>query len=143
MSLYLDTAYVAKCYLNEPDAPRVRAMLRGVIAPCSSEWCRAELACVLLRHVREGALTRTQARAIHRLFLKDVDDGVWALMSVSGDLMRRVESAVLKLRHDVFLRAGDAIHLLSAAEAGFSEIWTSDRHLLTAAPQFGLTGRSV
>jgi predicted nucleic acid-binding protein len=41
------------------------------------------------------------------------------------------------------LRAGDAIHIVSAVEAGFNEIWTNDRHLLAAAAHFGLKGRCV
>jgi predicted nucleic acid-binding protein len=43
----------------------------------------------------------------------------------------------------MYLRAGDAIHLAAAQGAGFTEIWSNDRHLLQAAPAFGLTGKSV
>jgi hypothetical protein len=32
---------------------------------------------------------------------------------------------------------------VSARDAGFSEIWSNDRHLLAAARHFGLRGRSV
>jgi hypothetical protein len=54
-----------------------------------------------------------------------------------------VESAVQNLPANVLLRAGDAVHLVTAKLAGFSEIWTNDRRLLQAAPHFGLTGKSV
>jgi len=43
----------------------------------------------------------------------------------------------------MYLRAGDAIHLAAAQEAGFTEIWTNDRRLIEAAPAFGLTGKSL
>jgi predicted nucleic acid-binding protein len=43
----------------------------------------------------------------------------------------------------IHLRAGDAIHLAAAQDAGLSEIWSNDRHLLKAAPSFGLQGRSL
>jgi len=43
----------------------------------------------------------------------------------------------------MYLRAGDAIHLAAAQNAGLSEIWSNDKRLLRAAPAFGLTGKSV
>ena len=143
MSVYFDTAYVAKCYLNEPDSAGVRAFARGVTGLTSSAWCRAELACVFQRHVREGRLRRSDARAIHQVFLDDVVDGAWTLLPVSAETLERVEEHVRRLRKNVFLRAGDAVHLATAVAAGFREVWTNDRHMLAAARSFGLRGRSV
>jgi len=51
------------------------------------------------------------------MFLGDVDDGLWVLCPLSAGLLRRVESIVLTLPPHIFLRAGDAIHLLSARDA--------------------------
>ena len=53
------------------------------------------------------------------------------------------ESLTRALPAAAYLRAGDAIHLVSAGGAGFTEIWTSDRHLLAAAAYFGIEGRRV
>lgn len=144
MSLYLDSAYIAKCYLNEPDADRVRDLVRGATGLTSSAWCRAELACILRRHVREGGLTRRQARELHSLFLGDVREGVWSLLPVSADLLGALETRLRRMRRrDIYLRAGDALHLTTAVENGFREIWTNDRHMLAGARSFGLRGRSV
>jgi len=144
VSLYLDSAYIAKCYLNEPDADRVRVLVTDESSLTSSAWCRAELGCIFLRHVREGSLTRKQARELHDLFLDDVRSGVWTLLPVSSDLLENLELRLGRLRRrDVFLRAGDAVHLTTAVDAGFREIWTNDRHMLSAARSFGLKGRAV
>lgn len=144
MSLYLHSAYIAKCYLNEPDAERVRALVRDQSGLASSAWCRAELACVFRRHIREGSLKAAQARALHAMFLEDVRAGAWNLLPVTSELLEGLESKLSKLRkRDLFLRAGDAVHLVTAAEAGFREVWTNDRHMLSAARSFGLKGRSV
>lgn len=44
---------------------------------------------------------------------------------------------------EIFLRTADAVHLTTAQELGERDVWTNDRHVLAAAPYFGLTGRSV
>ena len=143
MRLYFDTAYVAKCYLNEPGGEKVRKLVTRATGLYSSAWTIAELACAFHRQVREGFLTPEQAGQQRRCFLEDVQKGVWDLLTVSNRLLFQVELRVGTLPPQLHLRAGDAVHLVSAQEAGFSEIWTNDRHLLAAAPYFGLTGKSV
>lgn len=76
-------------------------------------------------------------------FLKDIHDEVWNLLPVSDWVLRHVEILTRTLPATAPLRAGDAIHIVSAANAGFHEIWTNDRHLLAAAAHFGLKGRQI
>jgi len=141
--LYFDTPYVAKCYLNEAGGEAVRSLARGASELCSSALVIAELSCVFLRHVRDGSLTRAMAGRLRQYFLKDLEDEVWSLVPVSEATLRRIEVSTRSLPRTVYLRAGDAIHLVSALEAGFDEIWTNDRHLLAAAPHLGIRGRTV
>jgi hypothetical protein len=65
------------------------------------------------------------------------------LIPVTTDLLRRVDRFVRSLPPQTFLRAGDAIHLVSAIEYGFDEVWTDDRHLLAAAAAAGLSGKCL
>jgi predicted nucleic acid-binding protein len=143
VSVYFDTAYVAKCYVNEPDSPRVRAVLRAASGGHCSALCRPELAAVLLRHVREGALTVQQAARLRADFVADVARGVWTLLPLSDAFLGRVAARVAALDARTFVRAADAIHLWAAIEAGFQDVWSNDRHMLAAAPAFGLRPRSA
>jgi predicted nucleic acid-binding protein len=140
---YFDTAYVAKCYLNEPDGKKVRKLARRADGLYSSSLCIAELACVFQRHVREGSITPDEAASLRRIFLEDIRNGVWVLFPVSERLLYQIELLVGGLPPTAYLRAGDAIHLVSAKDAGFQEIWTSDRRLLQAAQYFDLVGKNL
>jgi len=141
--MYLDSAYIAKFYVNEPDADRVRALIRQADSLVSSAWCLNEVACVMHRHMREGWLSPAQSRALTNAFLKHVDAGFWFLAPLTGRLLRRASLLVSAAPRNVYLRAGDAAHLTTAQDLGEQEIWTNDRHLLAAAPHFGLLGRSA
>jgi predicted nucleic acid-binding protein len=141
--VYLDSAYIAKYYVNEPDAAAVRKAIRRASSLCSSSWALAEVTCVFRWHVREGSLTLAQGRELIDLFRRHVESGVWNLTPVSEPLLRKTATLIRGLPADVPLRAGDAIHIATALEVGEPEIWTNDRHLLAAAAHFGIVGRSA
>jgi predicted nucleic acid-binding protein len=141
--MYLDSAYLAKYYLNEPDSPRVRKLIQSADTLISSAWSMAEVFCVFRRYLRRGDLSGKQFQILSREFLAHVDRELWTLVPVTASLIRRVTSLVATLPPAVFLRAGDAVQLVSALEAGEPEVWTNDRHMLAAAPHFGLVGRSA
>jgi len=141
--LYFDTAYIAKCYLNEPEGLAVRRLARRASGLYSSMLAIAELSCVFHRQVREGRLDKDQAGEWRAHFLEDLNNGVWVLLPVTERILFRVDALVSAVPTGVFLRSGDAIHLVTALEASFPEIWSNDRDLLGAAGQFGLRGRSV
>jgi predicted nucleic acid-binding protein len=141
--MYLDSAYLAKYYLNEPDSPRVRKIIQSADSFTSSAWSIAEVSCVFHRYLRQGDLSAKQFQLLLREFLAHVDSELWTIVPVTAGLIRRVTSLLATLPPEVFLRAGDAVQLVSALEAGEPEVWTNDRHMLAAAPHFGLVGRSA
>jgi predicted nucleic acid-binding protein len=135
--------YIGKCYVNEPDGAAVRALAASSGGASSSALCIAEIACAFHRKQREGFLTAKQSHAIRQLFLDDIATEVWRLLPVSERILRQVEEMTRRMPKTKPLRAGDAIHIATAMDAGFEQIWTNDRHLLAAATHFGLEGRTV
>ena len=141
--MYLDSAYIAKYYVNERDATAVRRLVLRAPHVCSCAWAIVEVTCVFRRHVREGALTVAQGHELMNVFKSHVEADLWNLIPVTDALLRRTGSLVRILPPNVPLRAGDALHLACALDAGEGEIWTNDRHLLAAAEAVGLAGKTV
>jgi predicted nucleic acid-binding protein len=129
--------------LNEPDSADVRELARSADAVTTSALCIAELACTFHRNYREGLITAKIAAALRSQFVEDIRAKTWLLIPVTDHVLHQVEVLTRTLPQSTPLRAGDAIHIVSAVEAGFNEIWTNDRHLLAAAAHFGLKGRSI
>jgi predicted nucleic acid-binding protein len=139
--MYLDSAYIAKFYVNERDSAAVRTAIRAAATLVSSAWSLGEVTCVFHRHMREGSLTAIQARELRDAFLEHVDAGFWTLVPIGEGLLRRMSALTSAAPADLYLRAGHAIHLTTAQEAGERQVWSSDRYMLAAAPYFGLVGR--
>ena len=141
--IYFDAAYVAKCYLNEPGADRVREVAYGADGLASCELARLEFASILERHVREHQVTRREMTAILKEFEADEKNSVWQWLGVTSELLEKTRKAVLDLPSTVFVRSGDALHLACAEEHGFQEVYTNDRHMLRAAKHFHVTGVNI
>ena len=143
MRLYFDTAYLGKCYWNEPGGSMVRELAQRADGLYSSAICIAEMACLAHRKLRHGPITPVDAVIRQDLFLDDVNSGVITAMPVTDRLLRRVKATTRALPPACYLRTFDALHLVTAADSGSGEVWTIDRHMLAAAPYFGLVGLSV
>jgi predicted nucleic acid-binding protein len=141
--VYLDTCYIAKFYLNELDSLAVRELVRRADKIRSSVWALAEFHAVLHRRVREGVASAEEVGDLASRFSEHAHDGLWNFIPVTEALLRRVGILMISAPRQIFLRTADAVHLATAQETGEREVWTNDRHVLAAAPYFGLTGRSV
>ncbi|MBI5479472.1 MAG: type II toxin-antitoxin system VapC family toxin [Deltaproteobacteria bacterium] len=141
--IYFDTAYIAKCYLDEPGASFVQSLAEEADGLCSCEIARTELFATVHRHYREGRITRTQLREVFALFEGEEQDGVWLWLPVTSALIQAACDTIRALRVGVFVRAADALHLQCAKEHGHVELFTNDRHVIAAARHFGLTARNV
>src|ERR1039458_9579602 len=103
--MYLDSAHIAKFYLNEPDSAKVRRLIQSANSRVSSEWSILEVACAFRRHLREGQLSARQCQELAWAFHKHVDDEIWTLVPLNGRVIRRATTTMKSLPAGVYLRA--------------------------------------
>ena len=118
--VYFDTAYIAKCYLNEPNAHFVRQFAYSAAGLASCEIARVEFYAVLQRQLREGNIDSQQAQSVLSDFVQDEKDGVWEWLPVTSSLIRFVCEQISALPTTAFLRAVDAIHLVVRKRTGLA-----------------------
>ena len=138
--IYFDATFLVKLHINEPGSSKIVEFVRKrneVVV--SSVTARTEVVAALHRKFREGSTHAAFLKA-HEQFLREIEVGRSVFITLTPSVVDRVEEAFLNLPVNVFLRAGDAVHLATAAEAGMNEIYSNDRHLLAAASLFKLKG---
>ncbi|MCD8481421.1 MAG: type II toxin-antitoxin system VapC family toxin [Verrucomicrobia bacterium] len=143
MKLYLDSAYIAKCYLRERGTDEVLDLVEASSARFSSEWAMLEVVAVFHRHFREGKLSRTDFEKTVTLFRREAADGIWQWLPVDSSALVEATERYLQLAPGCFLRSADCMHLVTACRAGFSELYTNDKRLLDVCPYFGIRGMDV
>jgi predicted nucleic acid-binding protein len=142
--IYFDTAYLAKCYLNEPGSEVVRSFAaESSEVIVSSVFARAELAAVFHCQLRESQLSDEEYAIVFAQYEADLDAGIWEWLDLPLHLWANLGRRFKSLGPDVFLRGADAVHLETAIEYGLNEVFTNDRHMLAACSAFGLTGRNL
>ncbi len=141
--LYLDTSYLVKIYGDEPGADDVLVWLEGKSELVCAVHGRLELFAAFKRHQREGRLPGSRLTALIKQVIQDESSQLLHWLPVSPELITTACDKIAEMPPAVFLRAADALHLAAAADAGLKEIYSHDRHLLAAAPHFGLKGLDV
>jgi len=137
--IYFDSTYVAKVHLFEHGSMEVRALVTAQPDVACCEIGRIELASVLHRKLREGAFDEAHHLNLCNQFEQDLQSNIWHWLSITPAILEQVRMAFRSLPAGVFLRAGDALHLVCARENNFKEIYSNDRHLVAAASHFGLS----
>ena len=80
---------------------------------------------------------------VHQVMDQDDAADLWKWLPLTDALIEDANREFRKLPASVFVRTADALHLVCARAQGLMEIYSNDRHLLAAAPHFGLAGRNV
>jgi predicted nucleic acid-binding protein len=141
--LFFDAAYIGKLHWREPGSAEVLTCAATADEIVCSLHGRAEFYSMGFRKVREGVAASSTLQAVFAQFDADVAAGDIRLLALTDAIVDRVESVFATAPATTYLRAADALHLATAAEHGFTEIHSNDKHLLAAAPLFGLRGVNV
>ena len=136
--IYLDTSYIAKCYLHEPGSPELLRWLKGKVGLSCCLHGRLELVSALKRHQREGRIRASHVRQVLQRLEADERNHIWHWLPVTADLIREACEQLASLPRSAVVRSADALHLTCAATHGFRQIYTHDRRMLAVASRFGL-----
>lgn len=140
--IFFDTTYLVRLYLDENGCDAVRAL--AATKPVVSSWhAQAELLCTFHRAYREGRLDAEGYQAQRSQFLKDQSAAAFIWLPIAHTTLNRLDQMLADAPPTTFLRAADALHLACAAEHGYREVYSNDRHFLAAAPLFGLKGINI
>ena len=140
--IYFDTSYLVRLYYQDSGAEAVR-MLAASDHVASAAHGQAEMMAAFHRKLREGAIRPAAYAALVGQVRAHIDAGAFQWLGQDQEILLRIRQIYQKLPATVFLRAADAIHLATAAEAGFRIVYSNDAHLLAAAKHFGVEGKNV
>jgi len=141
--LYFDTTYLYRVYSTEPGHEAVKNLLANTARIATAWHGRAEFASIVLRKRREGVDAPALLASLESQFQTDMQSGLIEFVPLTEAVMLRLENTLRTAPSTTHLRAADALHLACAAEHGFKEVYSNDRHFIAAAPLFGLNGINV
>jgi predicted nucleic acid-binding protein len=129
--IYLDTSALVALFVNEPHSAAVaRWYSRTKSELVSAVWCVPEFASALGIKQRTGQLDEKQAAGAWERFGRLAANDLRLLPLAPAQFHR---AAMLALDASTALRAGDALHLACAEQAGTKTIATLDDVLGRAA----------
>ena len=140
--IYFDTSYLVRLYYQDPGADRVRALAATDHIACAALG-QAELMAAFHRKLREGAIRPAAYAALVGQVEAHIETGAFRWLGQGEGVLLRIRRVYRNLPTTVFLRGADAIHLATAAEAGFRMVYSNDAHFLAAAAHFGVEGKNV
>lgn len=137
--IFCDTSALAKYYVPENASTALISRLDSENAVIASELARVELMSVFHRRLRERKWTREQFQAAASQFNRDEAARCWTWTPVTSFIIGAASQLYLSLPENIFLRASDCLHLVTALHRGFTEVCTFDRHQQEALQTLGLT----
>jgi len=136
--IFCDTSTLAKFYIEEPGFLAVRRAFESSQQIQASELARVELMSVLHRRLREKKWTEAQFLSATNQFTRDDLAGCWKWLPLAPAVTEAAAQTFATLPANIFLRASDCIHLVTALHHKIDTIHTHDRHQAAAATTLGL-----
>ena len=140
--IYFDTSYLVRLYYEDPGADQVRALAATDHVACAALG-QAEMMAAFHRKLREGAIKPAAYAALVDQVEAHIKAGAFHWLAQDQEMLSRIRRVYRNLPASVFLRGADAVHLGTAAEAGFRIVYSNDAHLRAAAKHFGIDGKNV
>jgi len=140
--IYFDTSYLVRLYYQDPGFEQVRALAATDHVACAALG-QVEMMAAFHRKLREGAIKPVAYAALVEQVEVHIKAEAFQWLAQTQEVLLRVRHVYRNLPASVFLRGADAIHLGTAAEAGFRIVYSNDAHLLAAAKHFGIEGRNA
>lgn len=138
---YIDTSALVAALARESGSERIwnwlASQAEGEVA--ISPWVVSELSSALSIKIRSGALTVEQRAQIFANWHQLLEDG---LLTLPINAAHFEAAARFADRHELGLRAADALHLAVAADAGCTLV-TLDQIMAAAAPHVGVPVEAV
>ena len=135
--VYLDTSALAKLYVQEAESDALDSALIGRRDLLISELTLTELTSAIARRVREGVIEAASARRIYQQLFRDVRVGEYRLLDITSATHREAERLLLTIGRHAPIRAGESLHLATAALANARALVTYDRQMHAVASALG------
>ena len=140
---YFDSAYIAKFYVDEPESNAVRRLAETLGRVHCCALGRIEVAGVFHRKWREDAFSEREFREVSAQFADDCTAGLWTWLPVTERLVADAAESLRTLNKRITIRSADALHLACAREHRLRPVYTNDRHMIQAAPAFGIEAMGI